>query len=394
MIYIHNATILTPYVQSQGGALLIDQGQIVALGIETQVPQPPTAHRIDANGLFLVPGFIDLQLNGGFGHDFTADPSTIWPAATRLPQYGVTTFLPTIITAPLETIDQARTLYAAGPPTNQSGATPLGLHLEGPFLNPLKKGAHNPTHLRLPDLADVTDWSPATGVQLVTLAPELPGALDLVTALTARGIAVSAGHSMATLAEAQAGFAAGIRYGTHLFNAMPPLHHRKPGLVGALLADPEVKIGLIPDGVHLHPALVQTIWRAVGPERLTLVTDAMAALGMPSGYYQLGDFAVTVDETAARLVDGTLAGSIITSDAALRNLIAFTGCSLADGLPTLTSTPASLLGLSNQKGTLAPGYDADLVLLTSDLQVEMTIIAGKIVYQRSKVGNDPDPKGF
>lgn len=381
MIYLHHATIFTPHHPLENGALLIDGDQIVELGTVDQVPYPSTAQIIDTTGMFVVPGFIDLQCNGGFGCDFTADPTTIWSVAARLPQYGVTAFLPTIITSPLTTITQAQETLIAGPPSDQVGAYPLGLHVEGPFLNPAKKGAHNPAYLRQPALADVRDWSAEGGIRLITLAPELPGALALVDTLTKRGVVISAGHSLATFAEAQAGFAAGITYGTHLFNAMPPLHHREPGLVGALLAEAKVKVGLIADGVHVHPSLVQLVWQVVGPERLTLVTDAMAALGMPAGRYQLGEFAVTVDEQTARLADDTLAGSILTTDVALRNLIIFAGCSLHEALPTLTSTPAALLGLESNKGRLAAGYDADLLVLTPDLQVVMTIVGGEIVYQ-------------
>jgi N-acetylglucosamine-6-phosphate deacetylase len=356
---------------------------------------PPAAQAIDATGLLLVPGFIDLQVNGAFGHDFTADPAAIWVVAAGLPRYGVTAFLPTIMTAPLPTIAAAAQVLAHGPPTPQqsriqypipniqyptSSATPLGLHLEGPFLNPAKKGAHNPAYLRLPGLEAIVDWSPQRGIRLVTLAPELPGALEVVTALAARGVVVGAGHSLATHAQARAGFAAGITYGTHLFNAMPPLQHREPGLVAALLHEPRVKVGLIPDGIHVHPLVVSLTWRMTGPGRLTLVSDAVAALGMPPGRYHLAGLDVVVDETTSRLDDGTLAGSILPLDAALRNLIAFTGCSLADALPALTTTPAALLGLSAQRGRIAPGLAADLVLLTPDLHVIMTVVGGRVAY--------------
>jgi N-acetylglucosamine-6-phosphate deacetylase len=228
----------------------------------------------------------------------------------------------------------------------------------------------------------VADWSPDEGVWLVTLAPELPGALEATAALVGRGVVVSAGHSNATFAEAQAGIEAGARYGTHLFNAMPGLHHRQPGLIGALLTDSRVTLGLIPDGIHVHPAVVTLVWHLLGSRRLNLVTDAMAALGMPPGAFPIGDQEVLVDETSARLADGTLAGSILSLDAALRNLMSFAGCSLEEALPTITSTPAELLGLSNQRGRLEPGLAADLVLLTHDLKVAMTIANGKVVYAR------------
>jgi N-acetylglucosamine-6-phosphate deacetylase len=379
MLYIHGATILTPDQRLESGALLADGPHIVQLGSAEEVMPPSAAHVIDATGLLLVPGFIDLQINGGFGHDFTADPTSIWTVAAGLPRYGVTAFMPTIVTSPLETIATAQQVLARGAPGGRNGAAPLGLHVEGPFLNPDKKGAHNPAYLRLPDLKAVADWSPEQGVRLVTLAPELPGALDVVAALAARGVVVSAGHSLASYAQAQAAFKAGVTYGTHLFNTMPPLRHREPGLIGALLQETRARVGLIPDGIHVHPAVVSLVWKATGPRRLTLVSDAMAAMGMPPGRYQIGNLVVIVDETSSRLVDGTLAGSILTLDAALRNLIAFTGCSLAAALATITTTPAALLGLSHRRGRVAPGFTADLALLTPDLRVAKTIVGGQLV---------------
>ena len=272
----------------------------------------------------------------------------------------------------------------AGPEPSWRGSTPLGLHCEGPFLNPKKKGAHNPLHLRQPAVADVAAWSPAQQVRLVTLAPELPGALDVVRALVGRGVVVSAGHSMATYAEAQAGFEAGISYGTHLFNAMPTLEHREPGLPGALLTTPDLVVGIIPDGVHTHPAVVALAWACTGPNRLNVVTDAMAALGMPPGVYGLADQAVTVTEREARLPSGTLAGSVLAMDAALRQLIHFTGCSLPDALCTMTLTPARLLGLEHERGQIIPGAVADLVFLTPELEVVKTIVNGEVLFGQEK----------
>ena len=379
-IYIHHATILTPRLRLDDGALLVEGERIAAVGPAGRLVCPPGSQVIDAAGGLLIPGLIDLQLNGAFGHDFTADPATIWPVAAGLPRYGVTTFLPTMITSPLATAAEAQAVLAGGRPAGFQGADPLGLHLEGPFLNPDKKGAHNPAYLRPPAPEAIANWSPEQGVRLVTLAPELPGAIDLIARLAGRGVVVSAGHSLATVDQAQRGFAAGITYGTHLFNAMPPLGHREPGLAGALLADPALTVGLIPDGIHVHPAVVALIWRLKGSDRLTLVSDAMAALGMPPGRYDLGDHAVTVTETDARLADGTLAGSILPLDAALRQLIACTGCTLAEALPTVTSTPAALLGLSD-RGRLAPGLRADLVLLSPDLTVVKTMTAGVMSYE-------------
>ena len=383
MQYIFNATLYTPAEVIPDGALLVGDGRILACAPASTLGRPDGAAPVDAQGAAVVPGFIDLQLNGALGDDFTLDPTTIWRVAAHLPRWGVTAFLPTIITSPLATVDQAQAVLAAGPPPSWQGALPLGLHVEGPFLNLKKKGAHNPAHLRLPNLAHVAAWSPAQQVWLVTLAPELDGALEVIAALAARGVVVSAGHSTATYAQAQAGFAAGAAYGTHIFNAMPTLEHREPGLPGALLTTPGQVVGLIPDGVHTHPAIVALVWQMKGAAGLTLVTDAMAALGMPPGKYMLGDQEVTVTERDARLPSGTLAGSVLAMDEALRRLMLFTGCSLHAALPTITSTPADVLGLTD-RGRLTPGAIADLVFLDDDLEVVRTLAAGIVVFERNE----------
>jgi len=379
VLYIKNTTLYSPCERLDNATVLVDGGRIVAVGYAAAVACPPGAQVLDADGLLLTPGFIDMQFNGGFGDDFTADPTTIWQVAAGLPRWGVTALLPTVITSPLERIAQAQQVVLSEP-AGFRGATPLGLHVEGPFLNPQKKGAHNPAYLQLPALEAVAGWSPQTGVRLVTLAPELPGALPVIEALAARGVLVSAGHSTATFDEATMAFDAGARYGTHLFNAMPTLHHREPGLPGALLTDPRPVVGFIADGVHTHPSVISLVWQALGPERLNLVTDAMAALGMGPGKHLLGDFEVTVDATSARLADGTLAGSILSLDQALRNLIRLTGCTLADALATVTTTPARSLGLDHERGRIAPGYVADLVLLSPELEVRGTVVRGELVY--------------
>jgi N-acetylglucosamine-6-phosphate deacetylase len=314
MLQITNATIHTPDRVIERGSVVVDGDRIVAVGTAVEAPAADGARVLDAGGRILAPGFIDVQLNGAFGHDFTADPPTIWQVAAGLPRYGVTAFLPTIITSPLEQVEAGLRVVQQGRPEAFRGAEPLGLHAEGPFLNPKKKGAHNERHLRLPTPEAVADWSPASGMRLVTMAPELPGALEVIRALVARGVVVSTGHSMATFEEAVAGFDAGARYGTHLFNAMPSLGHRDLGLPGALLAD------------------------------------------------------------------GTLAGSILELDQALRNLIEIAGCTLGEALETMTTTPARLLGMEQERGRIAPGFAADAVLLSPDLKVQTTIASGEVVY--------------
>ncbi|MBW7884030.1 MAG: N-acetylglucosamine-6-phosphate deacetylase [Caldilineaceae bacterium] len=383
MLCIRHMTLYTPEERIDDAVILIDYGRILAAGTSSTVGVPTGTEVLDARGLVVAPGFIDLQINGAFGDDFTQAPEAIWHVGAQLPRHGVTAFLPTIITSPLTQVARAQEALAAGAPSGWQGSKPLGLHCEGPFLNPQKKGAHNPNHLRLPQVEDIRHWSVDNHVRLVTLAPELPGALELVRILVDRGVVVSAGHSMANYAEAQAAFAAGVRYGTHLFNAMSPLEHREPGLPGALLAAPAITVGLIPDGIHVHPAVVALVWAAKGAiRRLTVVTDAMAALGTAPGRYQLSDQEVIVTEESARLVSGSLAGSILSMDEALRRLIAYTGCSLEAALATVTATPADLLGIGQERGRIRAGASADLVFLTPELEVVRTMVAGTIVYEK------------
>lgn len=381
-LYIHGATVLTPDERIEHAAVLVEHGRIVQVEQRDDTSLPAGADAIDGSGLLLAPGLIDLQLNGAFGDDFTANPHTIWNVAAQLPRYGVTTFLPTIITSPQATIAAAQQVLGERP-ANFQGSEPLGLHLEGPFLNGQKQGAHNPAYLRAPDHDLVADWSPGTGVRLVTLAPELPGALPVIRQLAARGVVVSAGHSMATYDEAQRAFEAGVRYGTHLFNAMSSLHHRDPALPGALLSYADAVVGLIPDGIHVHPALVKLIWQIKGRRGVNVVSDAIAALGMPPGTYHLNDLDIIVTECESRLPDGTIAGSIVSLDEAVRSLVAYTGCTPEDAITTATSTPADVLAIGHERGRVQAGYCADLVLLTPELKVTTTIVGGNVVYRNA-----------
>lgn len=376
MLLIENATIISPPDTWAHHDILIDGETIVQVAPHGQVSASQPFPRFDAAGLIVTPGWIDVQVNGGFGHDFTLDPSAIWAVAARLPELGLTAFLPTIITAPSEVRERAIHVLKAGPPQGWQGARPLGLHFEGPFLNPERRGVHPPQYLRPPDVSLVQGWTRANGVWLVTLAPELDGIDAVVNHLAAAGVVVSMGHTLATWEEAEAGFAWGITYGTHLFNAMRGFHHREPGAVGALLARADIPVGLIVDGVHVHPAAVRIAWACKSPETVTLVTDACAGLGMPPGRYRLGAMEIVVSEDRATLPDGTLAGSIVTPARALRNLMAFTGCTLVEAITTVTIAPARVLGLDTPR--VAPGHTADLTLITPEVDVVATVIGGKI----------------
>lgn len=361
-------------------ATVVRDGLIVADGRRHELDLPSNGRRVDVGEGLAAPGLIDLQINGGFGHDFTADPSSIWEVGARLPQFGVTAFLPTIVTSGRDARDAAREAIRM-PPVGYRGAMPLGVHFEGPFLSPMMSGAHDPTLLRLPSAADqdVHEWSPHNGVLMVTLAPELPGALELVSALTARGVVVSAGHSTATFEQAVSGFDAGIRYATHLFNAMPPLDKRAPGLVGAALDSAAVCVGLIVDDEHLHPAMVRVAAAAATNERVSLVTDATAALGMQRGPYVLGGRKVVLDGMEVRDEDGRLAGSALSADAALRNFARSTSWHKWSVLGTMTKVPAAVLGLPD-RGTLGVGRRADMSLWTADLELIATVIDGEAVH--------------
>jgi N-acetylglucosamine-6-phosphate deacetylase len=289
---------------------------------------------------------LDIQVNGAGGFDLTEEPEALWRVGAVLPRFGVSAFVPTLVTPAWATVVRAQQALAVGPPRGYEGATPIGWHVEGPFISPLRSGAHEPTRLQLPDVAAVTGWSPASGIRIVTIAPELPGALDVVRALVANGVVVSAGHSAATYDQAMAGFDAGITYVTHLFNAMAPLDHREPGLVGAALADDRVTIGLIVDGLHVHPAVVRLVLRAVGADRLVVVSDAIAALGMPPGAYRLAGRDVVVDESSARLPNGVLAGCVVGLQEAIGNLATFAGIGPAEAALAATTVPARLLGIA------------------------------------------------
>jgi N-acetylglucosamine-6-phosphate deacetylase len=361
------------------GVVVLEDGVITAIGAAGSVSGPAGALEIDGSGVLICPGLIDIQINGGFGHDFTHESGSIWEVGAKLPQFGVTSFLPTVVTSGSDARRSMMDTLAAGPPEGYAGAIPLGSHFEGPFISPDASGAHDPAFLRVPSQADsdVGTWSKDSGVRIVTLAPELDGALELIASLVARHVLVSAGHSQASRDQAAAAFDAGATYVTHLFNAMSPLDHRQPGLPGAALVDPRVTVGLIADGIHVHPDVIRVAANAAGPGRVSLVTDATAALGMAPGRYMLGGRDVVLDGTSVRLADDSrLAGSALTADEALRHFTEMSGWPAGPTIAAMTSAPARLLKL-HDRGVVRVGARADLVLLTHDLEVKATFIGGE-----------------
>lgn len=378
---ISNGNIIGPDQVYTGHTLAIDDGKITAI-----IPAPPpdlsTATVIDAQGMWVAPGFIDIHVHGGAGHDtMDATPEALHGMARFFATHGVTSFCPTTMTASRADIDAAiRNVEQVPPPPD--GAQPLGLHLEGPYFNADYKGAQPPTHLRLPDPAEYTPWITAESVKLMTLAPELDGALALIEAGVKNGVEFAAGHSGADLDCISAAADAGLRQGTHTFNGMLGLHHRRPGTLGAILTDDRIYAQVIADGVHVHPAMVKLLVRAKGVDRTILITDAMRAAGLPDGRYMLGDSETFVQDGIARLAEGNLAGSTLTMDEGVRNLIAFAELSVPDAVAIATRVPAEAMRLAGRKGTLAPGADADVVLLSEDVEVVLTIVGGNVVYRR------------
>ncbi len=354
----------------------------------------PSDGCLDAGGLVLAPGFVDLQCNGAGGTDLTDgvlhDEGAIGHVAAVLPRFGVTTFLPTIVTSGRSVRDAAcaslRDARRRTDATDSTGADPLGLHFEGPTISADHLGTHRGDLVATPTIDEIDRW-PDGGVAMVTLAPEVEGALEITERLTRSGVVVSAGHTAMSPDDLAAARRAGICAVTHLFNAMAPFSHRRPGPIGAVLGgagDAEdlapITVGLVCDGIHVDPFVVAMTWRTLGPSRIALVSDAAAPLGGPFGTFRLGGVEVRYDESGVRTADGTLAGSTLALDEAVRNLVSFTGCSLPEAVATVTSTPADLLGLTD-RGRIVPGARADLTLLTTSGDLVATVIGGRIAWK-------------
>ncbi len=347
------------------GDVEIEDGRVAALGVT------PAADRGTA-----VSGFIDIQVNGFAGVDFAAaEPEDYATAGAALAATGVVAYQPTLITLPEEEAVAALGVLA-GVQADDSAPRIIGMHLEGPFLSPLRPGAHDPAAMVDPDPDLIGRLLDAGPVTMVTLAPERPGALELIDLLVAGGVAVACGHSDATASEAYAAFDRGATTVTHLFNAQRPFSHRDPGIAGAALSRQDVTVSIIVDGFHLADEVVRLAFAA--PAAVALITDAIAAAGMPEGPYPLGNRTVTVENGAARLDDGTLAGSVLTMDAAVRNVVDL-GVDLTDAVDAATAVPADAVHRPDL-GRLEVGATAHITVLSDDLFVERTLVAGEVVF--------------
>lgn len=376
--------VVTDYEVWPEAAVLMEGG--VIRGVDREEALLREADEVhDYPDFFLVPGFVDLQVNGAFGVDAASEPERLPELSRSLLATGTTAYLPTVISSP-------ESLYAdvlpelaswAGGPL--SGAEVLGVHLEGPFISVEKRGAHPaaavvPANRNL--LGRLLDLGP---VRMITVAPEVEGADELTELAKSRGAVVSAGHSEATFEVAYKAFDGNVSGVTHLFNAMSPLHHRAPGLPGAAFAHPIVVCGLIADGLHVHPEVVGLAFRMLGPDRIYLATDATAATGMGPGEYALATRKIYLDSNVPKLGSGALAGSVVTMSESFQNILAFTGCTLPEAVRMASTTPARLIGEGRRKGRLVPGYDADVTVLGPDLSVEAVWRGGEKVFSRGAV---------
>jgi N-acetylglucosamine-6-phosphate deacetylase len=376
--------LMTPTEIFEHPLLFVDDGKIVEISDRPSRAVPAMTPVLDLGESVIAPGYIDLHVHGSAGFDVMQEDGLALPAVARaLSQHGVTSYYPTTVTSPRETtlraLERLADAIEGGARSDgerPGGARPLGIHLEGPFISHLRKGVHPAADLLPPTLENFESfWQAARGhIRMMTIAPELDGALELIAEAARRGVSVSLGHSDADFDTAERGVAAGARHATHTFNAMRPLAHRDPGILGAVLTDDRVSADIIADGVHLDPAIVALVARAKGPEHLVLITDGLAATGMPDGHYHLGLIDVDVKDGKC-VANGTLAGSVLTMDKAVRNLMLFSGWSLPQAAAAGSRNPARVLGLT-QKGKLAPGADADFVVLNAAGEVLRTFIGG------------------
>jgi len=347
--------------------VVIEDGIVSSMGTQEAGESAASDRVLDYPGATLAPAFFDVHMHGAAGHDvMEATPEALLAVGGFLASRGTGSYLATTVTASkdatLRALAGLAKLVAKAPDEARHKAWPIGIHLEGPFLSHAKKGVQPAEHLLTPDIATFDRFFDASEghIKLMTMAPELPGAVELVAHASARGVRVSLGHSDATSAETRAAIAAGAASATHTFNAMRPLDHREPGILGTVLTTDSLYAELICDGIHTAPELVKLWWRAKGPERAILVTDAMSAAGKPDGEYHLGGFAVQVANGKA-MARGVLAGSVLTLDRALTNFLEFTGADLEQGLRLLSINPATMTGFQDQAGSLAVGQKANLV---------------------------------
>ena len=357
----------------------IEDGRISSIASRS-TSELPSGHHLDFAGGTLVPAFFDVHIHGSAGHDvMEATPEAFTAVGRFLAQHGVGAYLPTTVTMPIDVTLKSLEGMAKFIGSRDHGARPLGIHTEGPFLSPHKKGAHPARLLQTPsvELFDRMWQASAGNIRLLTIAPELPNATEVIARATSLGVRVSIGHSNADAAEAIAGIRAGAVTATHAYNAMRNFDHKSSGILGEVLTNDNLFAELICDGFHVDPAAVQIYWRCKGPERAILITDAMVAAGMPDGNYKLGELDVIVKNGKCILDENTLAGSTLTLDRGVRNFAEFTGAPLDRVCQLASRNPARMTGLDNKIGSLAVGLPADINVLSARNEVLHTLLQGE-----------------
>ncbi len=377
---LHGAHLVDAISEISGGDITIDGAHIQAVGagIEAQ------GKVVDATEMIVMPGFIDVHTHGGGGYNLhTLDMEEIHAYARWVPRTGVTSFLIGVVGTPGALPEGQLSAAAAAIDSLTSGAEPLGIHLEGPYISAHRRGAHMVSWLRTPDASETERVLTLAGghLRLITLAPELPGAAIMIRQMVDAGVTVSIGHTDATYEQTVEAIQLGITHATHCCNAMRPLHHRDPGPLGAIAQAPQVFGELIADGVHVHPAMMDILVKLLGPERTIVITDALSAAGMAGdASFEFAGQPAQLISGAARLADGTITGSVLTMDQALRNMLHMTESTLQEAVRMLTINPAQAVHVSSRKGRLQPGYDADLVIFDRSFTLQATIAQGAVAF--------------
>jgi len=382
---IYASVILTPHEELRDCVILVEDGKITGLGPRDEVRVPAEAVHYAAGDKIVVPGFVDIHIHGAGGHDvMEANARALDRITATVARYGTTSILATTVTAPVEETCHslhgiARYIRHHEKPEDgaRAAAEILGIHLEGPFISKARRGVHPADAITRPSAEDLAKFRKAADglVKIVTIAPELPGALELMAHAVAEGLVVAVGHTDADYDETRAAFAAGARHAVHFYNAMRPFTHRDPGVIGAVLTEPEMTAEVIADGVHVAGPAIQVLIGTKGFHTVLLASDGTAATGMPNGNYRLGTTEVTVKGGVSRNSEGKLAGSTLTLDRALRYVVEL-GVPLIEAVRMATVLPARRIGLAGKKGIIAIGSDADLVVLTQDLRVEAVMTRG------------------
>lgn len=385
-IIIKNGTLITPFEKIEEGFLIIKMGRIAEVGIGQPRQITQAAEEIDARGLYVLPGFIDLHIHGGGGHDVMEKSfGALNEISKTLAKEGVTSFLPTTVTTSHEKLLAVTESVRKAMERGTEGAEILGVHLEGLYLNPKRAGAQPKEFMRRHSIEEVKQYIYASGgkVKILSLAPEMEGALDLVRFLDREGIVAAIGHSDASYEETLAAAEAGLRHATHTFNAMREFHHREPGALGAVLTLDSITAEVIADGVHVHPASIKILIKCKGYGKVVVISDAIMGMGAPDGEYELGGRRIIVQNGASRFEDGGIAGSVMSVGKGVKNLIRWLNLQLPQIIQMATFNPARAIGEEGRKGSLEVGKDADIIICDQELNVKMTMVRGQVAHQES-----------